>query len=88
MWTMRAPMRPTRRCMTAYHRIFSRCGLPFRAVEADTGTIGGSFSHEFMVLAETGEDTLVICRQCDYAANVEKAAIIGPIRSRQPGRPA
>lgn len=57
----------------AYHRIFTRCGLRFRAVEADTGTIGGSFSHEFMVLAETGEDTIVVCRQCSYAANLEKA---------------
>lgn len=57
----------------AYCRIFSRCGLSYRAVEADTGTIGGSFSHEFMVLAETGEDTLVICQQCSYAANMEKA---------------
>ena len=60
----------------AYHRIFSRCGLDFRAVEADTGTIGGSFSHEFMVLAATGEDTLVICEKCSYAANVEKAKVI------------
>ena len=59
----------------AYQRIFSRCGLQFRAVEADSGTIGGSFSHEFMVLAKTGEDTLVVCRECDYAANVEKATI-------------
>jgi prolyl-tRNA synthetase len=62
----------------AYHRIFERCGLDFRAVEADSGAIGGSFSHEFMVLAETGEDTLVICNQCSYAANVEKAAIVLP----------
>jgi prolyl-tRNA synthetase len=60
----------------AYHRIFERCGLDFRAVEADSGAIGGSFSHEFMVLAETGEDTLVICESCSYAANVEKAAIV------------
>ena len=59
----------------AYSRIFARCGLDFRAVEADSGAIGGSFSHEFMVLAETGEDTLVICDSCSYAANVEKAAI-------------
>lgn len=59
----------------AYQRIFTRCGLQFRAVEADSGSIGGSFSHEFMVLAKTGEDTLVVCEQCDYAANVEKAAI-------------
>lgn len=57
----------------AYHRIFKRCGLKFRAVEADSGTIGGSFSHEFMVLAETGEDTVVACAKCTYAANMEKA---------------
>ena len=60
----------------AYMRIFTRCGLDFRAVEADTGAIGGSYSHEFMVLAETGEDTLVICTSCSYAANIEKAAIV------------
>ena len=64
-----------------YVRIFQRCGLEFRAVEADSGAIGGSFSHEFMVLAEAGEDTLVICDTCTYAANVEKAAIM-------PSRPA
>lgn len=57
----------------AYQRIFTRCGLAFRAVEADTGAIGGSFSHEFMVLAATGEDTVVICQHCEYAANMEKA---------------
>ncbi len=57
----------------AYHRIFKRCGLSFRAVEADSGTIGGSYSHEFMVLADTGEDTIVVCRECSYAANTEKA---------------
>jgi prolyl-tRNA synthetase len=56
-----------------YKRIFTRCGLNFRAVEADTGNIGGSFSHEFMVLAETGEDFIASCDSCDYAANVEKA---------------
>jgi prolyl-tRNA synthetase len=67
----------------AYHRIFERCGLDFRAVEADTGTIGGSFSHEFMVLAQTGEDTLVICEECNYAANVEKAKIVLPDESLQ-----
>ena len=56
-----------------YQRIFTRCGLAFRAVEADTGNIGGSLSHEFQVLAETGEDALVACDSCDYAANVEQA---------------
>jgi prolyl-tRNA synthetase len=59
----------------AYQRIFTRCGLQFRAVEADSGSIGGSFSHEFMVLAKTGEDTLAVCKACSYAANVEKAEV-------------
>jgi len=59
----------------AYQRIFTRCGLKFRAVQADSGTIGGSFSHEFMVLAETGEDTVVFCQECEYAANMEKAVV-------------
>jgi prolyl-tRNA synthetase len=62
----------------AYTRIFRRCGLKFRAVEADTGTIGGRYSHEFMVLAETGEDQIVSCRSCDYAANLEKAEVSPP----------
>lgn len=62
----------------AYCRIFSRLGLRFRAVEADTGPIGGSFSHEFMVLADTGEDVIVSCSGCDYAANLEKAEIRAP----------
>jgi prolyl-tRNA synthetase len=57
----------------AYIRIFTRCGLKFRAVEAETGLIGGTFSHEFMVLAETGEETIVSCTRCSYAANIEKA---------------
>ena len=57
----------------AYMRIFERCGLNFRAVEADTGTIGGSSSHEFMVLADSGEDAIASCDSCRYAANVEKA---------------
>ena len=59
----------------AYTRIFRRCGLKFRAVEADTGSIGGSFSHEFMVLADTGEDQIVSCSSCSYAANLEKAEV-------------
>lgn len=57
----------------AYNRIFERCGLKFRVVEADTGTIGGSFSHEFMVLAETGEEVIFSCDSCNYSANIEKA---------------
>ncbi len=76
-----------RKMFDAYHRIFRRCGLEFRAVEADTGTIGGSFSHEFMVLARTGEDTLVVCEQCSYAANVEKAAIAPPETGAAPPAP-
>ena len=59
----------------AYCAIFERCKLTFRAVEADTGPIGGSFSHEFMVLAETGEDCIFSCSACGYAANREKAEI-------------
>ena len=59
----------------AYKRIFERCGLNFKVVEADSGPIGGSFSHEFMVLADTGEDLLASCNACDYAANLEKAEV-------------
>ncbi len=59
----------------AYTRIFSRMGLKFKAVEADTGAIGGSSSHEFMVIAESGEDEIVSCGKCDYAANVELAKV-------------
>lgn len=59
----------------AYKRIFSRCGLVFRPVEAMTGAIGGSLSHEFQVLAKSGEDPVLTCTKCDYAANVEKAAL-------------
>jgi prolyl-tRNA synthetase len=59
----------------AYKRVFERMELDFRAVEAETGYIGGSFSHEFMVLAESGEDAILFCTACDYAANVEKAEI-------------
>jgi prolyl-tRNA synthetase len=68
----------------AYRRIFERCGLRFRAVEADTGSIGGSYSHEFMVLAESGEDAIVSCNSCEYAANVEKAesrGLIAPVHA-------
>ncbi|MCK5218389.1 proline--tRNA ligase, partial [bacterium] len=56
-----------------YQRIFQRCGLRFKAVEADSGSMGGSFSSEFMVLAETGEEAIAGCPQCSYAANIEKA---------------
>jgi len=69
----------------AYKRIFSRCGLSFKVVEADSGPIGGSFSHEFMVLADTGEDLLASCTSCDYAANLEKAEVAMP--PGEPGAP-
>jgi prolyl-tRNA synthetase len=59
----------------AYTKVFKRCGLEFRAVEADTGNIGGSLSHEFQVLAQSGEDKIVSCDQCNYAANVEQAEV-------------
>ncbi|MDO5088268.1 MAG: proline--tRNA ligase [Leptotrichiaceae bacterium] len=60
----------------AYERIFERCGLNFRAVEADSGSIGGDSSHEFMVLADSGEDDILYCDMSDYAANKEKASSI------------
>jgi prolyl-tRNA synthetase len=61
-----------------YSRIFSRMGLEFKAVEADTGEIGGNFSHEFMVIANTGESKLVYCPECGYAASTEKAPQVKP----------
>jgi prolyl-tRNA synthetase len=60
----------------AYCRIFERCGLKYRMVEADSGAIGGSFSHEFMVLADTGEDVVISCDSCNYSANMEKAVVV------------
>src|SRR4051812_14726390 len=62
------------RMYDAYARIFKRCGLIAIAVEADTGVMGGKFSHEFMVPAATGENEVVYCEGCGYAANVEKAS--------------
>ncbi len=62
-----------RRMYDAYARIFNRCGLKSFPVEADTGVIGGNHSHEFMVPAETGENDVVYCEACGYAANIEKA---------------
>jgi prolyl-tRNA synthetase len=67
--------RSYQRMYDAYMRIFERCGLRFRAVEADTGLIGGRFSHEFMVLADTGEEAIVSCETCAYAANLERAEV-------------
>ncbi|TCS36898.1 prolyl-tRNA synthetase [Paucimonas lemoignei] len=66
----------------AYVRIFNRFGLQFRAVAADNGAIGGSGSHEFHVIADTGEDALVYCPQSDYAANIEAAEALAPSTSR------
>ncbi|QAU33512.1 proline--tRNA ligase [Janthinobacterium sp. 17J80-10] len=66
----------------AYVRIFNRFGLQFRAVAADNGAIGGSGSHEFHVIADTGEDALVYCPQSDYAANIEAAEALAPAAAR------
>ncbi|OZB58377.1 MAG: proline--tRNA ligase [Lysobacterales bacterium 14-68-21] len=66
----------------AYARIFSRLGLRFRAVQADTGAIGGNASHEFQVLAESGEDVIAFSDGSDYAANVEKAEALAPAIAR------
>jgi len=66
----------------AYSRIFSRLGLEFRAVNADTGNIGGFASHEFQVLAESGEDVIAYCPDSDYAANVEMAEALAPATAR------
>jgi prolyl-tRNA synthetase len=65
-----------------YTRIFTRLGLKFRAVAADTGAIGGSGSHEFHVLADSGEDALAYCPTSDYAANVELAEAVAPVKPR------
>jgi prolyl-tRNA synthetase len=72
-----------RKMFDAYRRIFTRCGLKFRAVEADTGSIGGSYSHEFMVLADSGEDAIFFCNSCEYAANMEKAEIVMPEKTEK-----
>ena len=66
----------------AYTNIFTRCGLNFRPVEADSGAIGGRGSHEFMVIADSGEAEIVFCTSCDYAANVEKAELF-PLEAQE-----
>ncbi|HZV98183.1 MAG TPA: proline--tRNA ligase, partial [Methylophilaceae bacterium] len=66
----------------AYSNVFNRLGLKFRAVRADTGAIGGEGSHEFHVLADSGEDALAYCENSDYAANVELAEALPPAQSR------
>ncbi len=72
----------------AYVRIFDRFGLQFRAVAADNGAIGGSGSHEFHVIADTGEDALVYCPGSDYAANMEAAEAVAPADKRAPASQA
>jgi prolyl-tRNA synthetase len=59
----------------AYEEIFTRCGFKYAVVEADSGAIGGSYSHEFMIIADSGENTLAFCEKCSYAANQEKAEL-------------
>ena len=66
----------------AYRRIFDRMGLTYRAVAADTGAIGGDRSHEFQVIADTGEDAIVYCPDSDYAANIELAEAVAPAHAR------
>lgn len=66
----------------AYSQIFSRMGLDFRAVQADTGSIGGSASHEFQVLAQSGEDDVIFSTDSDYAANIELAEAVAPAGER------
>jgi prolyl-tRNA synthetase len=77
--------REYRNMYDTYSRIFTRLGLKFRAVAADTGAIGGSGSHEFHVLADSGEDALAYCPNSDYAANVELAEALAPAGSRAAG---
>ncbi len=67
-----------------YGRIFDRLGLAYRAVAADTGAIGGSRSHEFQVIADTGEDAIAFCPASDYAANIELAEAVAPSSARGP----
>ena len=71
----------------AYHRVFERCGLSFRPVEAQAGEIGGDVNHEFMAVAAVGEDDFVWCRACDYAANVEAAVRGAPANGEAAGGP-
>ena len=66
-----------REMYVAYGRILKRLGLDFQVVEAEAGAIGGSVNHEYMVVVDAGEDTILICDSCDYAANAEKAAVGG-----------
>lgn len=72
------------RMFACYSKIFDRLGLAYRAVAADTGAIGGSRSHEFQVIADTGEDAIAYCPQSDYAANIELAEAVAPAAARGP----
>lgn len=72
----------------AYSRIMQRCGLDFRPVDADTGSIGGSASMEFMALADTGEDTIAFSTASDFAANIELAEAVAPEQEQASGLPA
>ncbi len=71
----------------AYSNIFRRCGLEFKQVKADSGTIGGSFSHEFAVLADSGEDEIGFCESCGYASNLELAELKAPLSPASPAVP-
>ena len=71
----------------AYTKIFDRCGLKFKQVQADSGTIGGNFSHEFAVLADSGEDEIGFCETCDFASNLEMAESKPPSPSAPPSTP-
>lgn len=74
-----------RKMLQAYKNIYDRCGLPTLLVEADSGAIGGKDSHEFMLVAESGEDEVVFCEKCHYAANVEKAqSVKGEVGGGEP----
>ncbi|MFC1901504.1 proline--tRNA ligase [Chloroflexota bacterium] len=74
-----------RKMLQAYRNIYERCGLPAVLVEADSGAIGGKDSHEFMLIAESGEDEIICCSGCDYAANVEKAeSVKGRVDNGEP----
>ncbi len=73
----------------AYHAIFTRCGLNYKAIEADTGVMGGSKSQEFTALAEAGEDGVILCEKCGYAANIELASRRpAPISWHESGEPS
>ncbi len=79
---LEAASRSYDRMFTAYTRIFERMGLTFRAVAADNGSIGGVRSHEFQVIADTGEDAIIYCPNSDYAANIEMAEAVAPTAPR------